>query len=549
MRILRTVSFRVFAGTLFLLVASVGLFSYLVVRSYTGRLMDQGIQSAYRVSDFIAASTRYSMLLNRKQDVYQAMRTLGSQQGIEGIRIYNKRGAITFSTEPGERGQMVNLQAEACYACHDQARPLEALPQQNRARVYRTADGGHRVVGVITPVRNAAGCAASGCHPAPDERTVLGVLDVRMSLAHVDQAIAETRRRTLGWALAALVAVGAVSGAFLQWSLRRPIRELTEGTRALASGDLSHRIRVHSSDDLGRLAGSFNDMTRSLREAQEENRSWARTLEERVQAKTEELQRINRHITQIEKMASLGTLAASVAHELNNPLSGILTYARLDAKRLKRADAGPPLLQEVIADLEMIARESDRCGAIVKNLLVFSRQQEGGEFRPVLLREIIDRSLRLVAHHLQMARAEVESRCEPEDVSVIGHDGQLEQALVALLLNAAEAMPGGGNLGVSARREPTGAVRLAVQDTGSGIAAEDLPHIFEPFYTTKPQGKGVGLGLSVVYGIVQGHGATIDVDSAPGRGTTFTITFPAASRTAPPGAAPSKPADTPPQGV
>ncbi len=541
MRVLRTVSFRVLAGTLFLLLLAFGLFATFAIHFYTVELTSQAIASASRISDFIAASTQYSMLLNRKQDVYQMARTLGTQPGVMSIRIYNKRGQITFSTDSTEQGRMVDLHAEACVACHDSARPLERLPSANRARVYRDHDG-HRVVGVIHPVRNQPACSSGGCHLAPAQRTVLGVFDVQMSLKTVDEAIATAQRRTAAWAVAGFLAVAVASAFFLRFTVRRPIRALTAGTEALARGDLDHVIRVGSDDDLGLLATSFNTMTRSLREAQEENRRWSHTLEDRVRAKTEELQRMDRQILQVEKMASLGTLAASVAHELNNPLSGILTYAKLQAKRVRRELPDAAFSRTLLADLDMIVRETERCGNIVRNLLLFSRKQDG-EFHRAGVREAIERAVMLVAHHLQMARVEVETACEPPDVSVLGDEGQLQQALVALLVNAADAMPDGGRVRVAASREASGAVRLEVHDSGVGIAAEDLPHVFEPFFTTKPQGQGVGLGLSVVYGIAQRHSATIDVVSEPGRGTTFTLVFPppdrADARPASPGSGPS----------
>ncbi len=528
MRLLRTVSFRVLAGTLFLLLLAFGLFATFAIHFYTVELTSQAIASASRIGDFIAASTQYSMLLNRKQDVYQMARTVGTQPGIESIRIYNKRGQITFSTDSTEQGRMVDLHAEACVACHDSEKPLEALPTANRARVYRDRDG-HRVVGVIHPVRNQPACSAGGCHLAPAERTVLGVFDVQMSLATVDAAIGLAQRRTATWAVVGFLAVAVASAFFLRFTVRRPIRALSAGTEALARGDLDHEIPVTSDDDFGALATSFNAMTRSLREAQEENQRWSQTLEDRVREKTEELQRMDRQILQVEKMASLGTLAASVAHELNNPLSGILTYAKLQAKRLRRDVPDAPFTRTLLADLDMIVRETERCGNIVRNLLLFSRKQEG-EFHRASVRDAIDRAVMLVAHHLQMARVSVETGCEPEDVSVLGDEGQLQQALVALLVNAADAMPDGGTVRIVARREPPGTVRLEVADTGVGIASGDLPHVFEPFFTTKPHGQGVGLGLSVVYGIAQRHSATIDVASEPGRGTTFTLIFPPPDR-------------------
>jgi two-component system, NtrC family, sensor kinase len=527
----RTVSFRVIAGSLALLLLSFALYAYLTVRFYDREMMAQARDMAYRVSDVIGSSTRYSMLLNRKADVYQSIRTVAREQpGVEGIRIYNKSGVITFSTAAAERNTQVNLDAEACYGCHARGRPLTVLPTRDRSRIYRTP-GGYRVLGVISPIRNSAECAAAGCHVSPAQRTILGVLDVRMSLKAVDAVIARATARTLGVTAAALLAVALASFAFLNATVRRPIRALREGTRQIAAGNLAHEIPVRSDDDLGDLARSFNAMTRSLRAAQEENRTWAASLEERVRQKSDEIRRMHEQILQVEKMASLGTLAATVAHEINNPLSGILTYARLEAKRIRREGDGSELLQKVLKDLDLIVAETQRCGAIVNNLLLFSRKQVG-EFHLVALGDVVERARGIVAHHLTMANVRLAVRCEPPDLAVVGDDGQLQQALVALFVNATEAMPDGGTLTAAATRDDaSGEVRLSVADTGIGIAPEDLPHVFEPFFTTKSsEGKGVGLGLSVVYGIVERHGAAIAVTSDLGRGTTFTITFPPADR-------------------
>ena len=529
MRLIQTVSFRVFAGTLVLLLVAFGLYSTFSVRFYTARMMDQAVQAAQRVSDVIKSSTHYSMLLNRKQDVYQIIRTIGSEPGVEGIRIYNKRGTIMFSTDPAERGRVVDLHAEACYACHEREKPLTALPMSNRARIYQVAQG-HRVLGVITPIRNAPACMESGCHVQPVERTVVGVLDVRMSLERVDSAIARAKDRTLQVAALAFLAVAVGAWLFLYYTVRRPIRALTEGTRQIAAGNLDHAIVVRSRDDLGALAGSFNAMTRSLRESQEENRQWARTLEDRVREKTEELQHIHQQILQIEKMASLGTLAATVAHEINNPLSGILTYAKLEAKRIRREGASTALLRELLKDLEFMVEETQRCGTIVNNLLLFSRKQVG-EYRVVTVREVVERAVQLVAHHLAISNVALETAYEPEDASVLGDEGQLQQALVALMVNAVEAMPDGGTLRIRATREADShEVRVRISDTGAGIPPEALPRIFEPFFTTKPGGKGVGLGLSTVYGIMERHGGSVTVESESPKGAAFTLTFPPPDR-------------------
>ncbi len=524
-RFFQTVSFRIFAGLLVLLLATFALYSYISVRLYTRELQNQVYQSAYRVSDLIKSSTHYSMLLNRKEDVYQIISTIGREPGVEGIRIYSKRGAIVYSTDSTEMGKMVDLHAEACLACHEAEKPLAALPMSNRVRVY---DGGrgHRVVGLINPVRNEETCAAHGCHDAPEERSVVGVLDVRMSLQSVDEAVAAIQRRTATNAALALVAIAVLSGAFVLITLRRPVRRLLRGTQQISTGNLDYEIPITSQDELGQLAKSFNSMTRSLKRSEQENREWASTLEQRVSEKTAELERIHGRVIHIEKMASLGKLAASVAHELNNPLAGILAYARLVARRLKQAPLTQEKLQETLADLDLISHETGRCGNIVKSLLLFARR-ETGEVGVVNLREVVDKSAKLIAHHMEISHVALETSFRPEELTLIGDEDQLQQALVALFVNAVEAMPDGGTLSVDVSQERPGQdIRIEVSDTGIGIHPGDIPHIFEPFFSTKEAAKGTGLGLSIVYGIVERHGGDITVRTEPGRGSTFILTLP-----------------------
>ena len=523
MRWFETLKGRLFLGS-FLLLILFGIYSYFSVRFYTDQMMSQVIQSANRISDVIKSSTHYSMLQNRKDDVYEIITTQGRQPGIDGIRIYNKRGEITFSTEKTEQGSVVDLKAEACYGCHDRARPLESVPAGTRMRIYKVADG-HRILGLINPIRNEPSCASAGCHSHPTERTVLGVLDVRMSLEKVDEAIAESQLQMIVVAVVLVLIVGGASFLFLSLTVLRPVRQLILGTNAVSSGDLEHEIPIRTKDEIGVLAHSFNAMTHSLQRAQKENRDWAMTLEERVRDKTTELQKVHQQIMQIEKMASLGKLAATVAHELNNPLEGILTYAKLIGRRLKRIEQKAPEVQQTIEDIELIRRETERCGTIVKNLLLFSKKQVG-DFALVPVRQIIEKPEQLVKHHFQISNVVFETVLPAEEMLLLCDENQIEQALVALFVNAVEAMPGGGKLVVEVQQGAAKSdVRILVKDSGAGIVQEDLPHVFEPFYSTKKNGQGVGLGLSVVYGILERHGGRISIQSDPGKGTTFIMEF------------------------
>ena len=493
--------------------------------------MAQVIDSANRVSDTIKSSTRYSMLLNRNEDVYQIITTIGREPGVEGIRIYNKRGVIILSTDKSEKLQQVDMHAEACYVCHESDKPLQSLPVGGRSRIYMGAKG-HRIVGLINPIRNEPSCSAAACHAHPEDKTVLGVLDVRMSLEKVDSNITQARQKLVLYGASMTLVVVLASGLFLFVMVHRPVKRLMEGTKQVSSGNLDYEIQLNTTDEIGELSRDFNEMTRVLRKAEEENKTWAATLENRIREKTAELQKINEQIVQIEKMASLGKLAATVAHELNNPLEGILTYAKLIAKRLRKTESESEPTRQILEDMELIIREVQRCGNIVKNLLLFSKKQVA-EIGLVPIQGIIDRAVQLMQHHFKISNVEFEADISEPEATLMCDENQIQQALVALFVNSVEAMPGGGKLSLKVSKSRSGELKIQVADTGMGIASEDIPHVFEPFFTTKKEGKGVGLGLSIVYGIIERHGGNVSVESELGKGTVFILIFPPAAMSHP----------------
>jgi len=531
MAILHSLRFRVLIGSILLLVVLFGLFSFVTVRYYTDRMTRQVVLSADRMSDVIRQSTRYGMLLNRREDVHQIITMIATEPGVDGIRIYNKRGEIMFSTDKREEGAAVDMAAEACTGCHGKETPISSLSAGNRTRIY-TSTAGHRVVGVINPIRNSPSCSDAPCHAHPADRTILGVLDVRVSLKEMDAAISEATTTMVAFAAGMILLAALFSRWYFISTVLTPVKTLMNGAREVSGGNLDHRIDIRTRDELGKLADAFNTMTSSLRFEREQNRAWAGTLEEKIAEKTGELNEIHGRILHVEKMASLGKLAATVAHELNNPLEAILTYARLIGRRLRRGDSPPADTKATLEDVDLIARESTRCGTIVRNLLLFSKK-EVNEFGLMNLKRIVVRAGEIVRHHCEISSVQLRISIADDDATIMCDEGQIQQALVALFVNAVEAMPGGGTITVSVTGAPGGdedELTIVVEDTGVGIPAEDLPHVFEPFFTTKKDGRGVGLGLSVVYGIVERHGGRITVSSETGKGTRFEITLRAVPR-------------------
>ncbi len=501
------------------------IFAAVTVRWHSHQYMKDATQSVARVSDVIKRSMHYSMLLNRRSDIDQIIRTVGNEPGIEAIRIYNKKGEITSSSREHEVGAVVNFSDKACNACHANSATLLSPSSSALTRIFQSDDQ-YRIMGMITPIKNEASCSSADCHAHPESQTVLGVLDVMMPLKDFDESLAELENVQYSNALVMVLVVTFIAGVFIWLMVNIPVRKLIRGTEEIRGGNLEHQIDLHSNNEIGALAESFNNMTADLLLARQELRRWAHTLEQRVEEKTEELRRAHANMIQVEKMASLGTLAATVAHELNNPLEGVLTYAKLLKRRVEQGTVGDELRRDLNAELSVIADETARCGNIVKNLLLFSRQKVG-EFRETDLAAVLTQGFKLVEHMMKMNNVKLETEFRAKQYRLIADPDQLEQAFLALTINAVEAMPGGGTLHVIAEDEPgVDSLRITFSDSGAGIRAEDLPHIFEPFFTTKRDGKGTGLGLAVTYGIIERHQGTLRVESHLHSGTTFIITLP-----------------------
>jgi two-component system, NtrC family, sensor kinase len=516
-----------------------GLFGVLNLRLHRSQSERSILLDAERISEMIQRSTRHQMLRNDRPALAEVITDIGTQPGIRLVRVFNKEGRISYSSTASEVETMVDKRAEQCYACHAQSAPLTKLNRPDRARIF-TDPSGSRVLGIIRPVENQPDCWSAPCHAHPREKKILGVIDTQLSLANVDQQMATQGRQLLGFTALAAALVSAVTLLFVWLVVRRPIRELMAGTRRVSSGDLDFRIPVRSSDELGALAESFNKMTHDLEAAQTEVLSWARTLEERVQRKSQELERAYSSLVASEKMASLGKLAATVAHEINNPLFGMLTYARLTLKRLTETDIEAAKKEEMIEHLRIIERESRRCGDIIKNLLTYARQAPP---KPQIaeLNQIVERALGLVRHKLDLQSVELDESLAPDLPRVWCDPGQIQQVVVALLVNAAEAMVHGGQLIVTTAAAPEGGVRLIVADSGGGISEDVLPRIFEPFFTTKEEQQRTGLGLAVAHSIVEQHAGTITVRSTPGQGAEFTVTLPGQSQPVRPDSGPALP--------
>ena len=484
-------------------------------------LLSQVVAESDLLSQTVYNALHRAMLQDRRGDAYSIMQDIARQKNIEKVRMMDGNGLITFSTVSGEVGQMVDRDAEACSACHQQGEPIRHLQLEERSRVYRP--NGHRVLGIMTPIYNEPSCASGACHAHAPERKVLGVLDVGVSLGRLDAETRAFRGRILAAAALAAAFLGVFVWLFTRRFIMRPVAALVQATRRVARDQLELEIPVTWSGELGLLAASFNDMTRSLRVARGDLEALNSSLEQQVHDRTEALRAAQGQLVRSEKLSSLGKLSASIAHEINNPLAGILTFAKLIIRTLDQGTPDEATRKTLVKHLLLVERETERCSAIVRNLLDFARD------RPLAVKEVdvgsvLEESVQLLANQINIQSVRLTRTARPV-APVDGDFGQLRQAFVNVIMNACEAMSRGGALAIDVGPAEGGRwVEVAFTDTGPGIAPEHLSKIFDPFFTTKE--KGTGLGLSVVYGIIERHGGKIEIQSQVGKGTRVAIRLP-----------------------
>ncbi|MFZ2322600.1 MAG: ATP-binding protein [Ignavibacteriaceae bacterium] len=597
----------------------IGVFAYFNVKSQSKNLISEVERHANQLGETVISSTRYDMLLNQRDRIQQIINTIGKQPNIRDVRILNKVGEIIYSSDTTSINTMVDKKAESCYACHAADQPLEKISITERTRIYRVHPDSSRVLGIITPIYSDKSCWQSDCHAHPKNQKVLGVLDVTISLADVDKRIVKSEWGIMIFAIVAIIAIGLLMSLFIKRWVSKPVNDLLDATQQVSQGNLNYAIKNFGDDEIGKLAVSFNNMTKKLSEA-------------RMQ------------LFQSDKMASLGRLAAGVAHEINNPLTGVLTYSSFLLKRTK----DNPEIQE---DLKVIVRETLRSREIVKSLLDFARQSVPKK-NNADINEIIEHSISVIENQLTLDKIKIIKNIDKTLPKITVDANQIQQVFINLFVNAGDAIgPKGGTITVTTQQislSPYGTaqikkatcskrhslidndfkidglpslkvkvisegkegiihldpvygkhrnnfdvgfkigkdanyvcpecnvslvqenktcpkcgspvltfeisgqgiyevcsaessnwekwdfvdnaglreyIEIKVKDTGSGISNEDLPKIFDPFFSTKGQ-KGNGLGLAVIWGIIDNHNGTINVESEVGKGTAFIIRLP-----------------------
>jgi two-component system NtrC family sensor kinase len=385
---------------------------------------------------------------------------------------------------------------------------------------------GQRHLLIRRPILNELSCYTASCHAHSENDEVLGSLIIRMPLRDLDRALQKSSVDFLLMALIITAIVVAMLILFTRKRIKDPLNSIITASEAVSAGQIKTRLDISSGllDDMKMVSIAFNNMLDHIDRATNELENWSKQLEYKVQKKSEELSEAQNELITVERIASLGKLSASVAHEINNPLSGILIYTKLVYKQLEKQEITKEKRENMLRQLKLIETETMRCGDIVKGLLDFSRKDQD-DFEERHLNEILQGTYELMMHHIRIANITFLTDLSAKHDIIYCSPNQIKQACIAILVNASEAVTENGEIVMRTKNRDTNTIRLEISDNGAGIAPEDIPHIFEPFFSTKRDARGIGLGLAIVHGIVQNHNGKVEVDSVVCRGTTITLIF------------------------
>jgi len=482
------------------------------------------------IGSIIEGSLYYSMLKNDKTSLHNTLDNMNSVSGVDEVNIYNEHNELAYSSVFADS---VVYADPDCISCHSDFSSMFPVKEKTyRIIDYQSAcsmshsNDGHRQLLIRSPILNEPSCYTSACHWHNADDEVLGSLIIKVPLESLDSAVSKSSAEY--FLLAALITVVLVALLifFTNRKIRTPLSAIVTASEAVAKGDRNRRLEIKSNllDDMKMVSVAFNNMLDNLEAANKELENWSHQLEYKVQKKSEELSEIQNELIHIERTASLGKLSSSVAHELNNPLSSILTYSKLITKKVGRLDLDPQISEPLLKHLNIVQSEVKRCGDIVKGLMDFSRQDQEN-FKNSRLHPVLKETAELIEHQMKMKNINFYTDFTAKNDWVFCNVNQVKQVFLALLVNASEAVTDNAEIIMKTTNPYEEHIKIDIIDNGVGIDPEDSPHIFQPFFSTKHGASGIGLGLAIVHGIVQSHKGNLDVKSEPGKGTTMSVIF------------------------
>ena len=441
----------------------------------------------------ILINQNYEIVDRIKEIVYKGEKYKGIETGTATIFQHDLRISTNVKKANGERALGTRVSKEV----------NQAVLKEGRPWIHRAFVVNDWYLAAYEPIKNI------------DDK-IIGILYVGM----LEKPYVDLRNNVMiiftGMSILCVVFLVVIL-YFVTSTIIQPLQDMIFATNKIAQGNLNQKVEINFRDEIGELAQSFNQMTKNLKMANEKLIHWGKTLEEKVEERTKELREMQDYLIQSEKLASLGKISAGVAHEINNPLTSILINAHL---MLEKTEKKHPFHEY----LNLIADETSRCTNIVKGLLEFSRQDPPQKVYSDV-NEIINRTLQLLENQASFQNIRIIKKLNENLPRIKLDKNKINQVFWNLMINSSEAMPKGGTLTIVSQFSTNeNYIEIDFIDTGVGIPKEAINKLFDPFYTTKS--NGIGLGLAISYGIIEQHQGKIEVKSEPGQGSVFTISLP-----------------------
>ncbi len=504
----------------------------IIFRSVNETYMKSVISENGNNISFLVEGALYdAMLKNDQASLQRTLDLINNMSGIDNVSMYDANNNLAYTSISAKSA---NHSDPDCISCHVDFSQMFSVEEKS----YRIIEAKNecimnpdndsvRNLMIKSPILNAPSCHTAACHAHSADQKILGSLIIKMPLEKLDSALQESTTDFFLMATLMTILFILFLILFTNKKIKNPLNEIIRAAEKVAKGDKNTRLRIkpNSLSDMRMVSYAFNEMLDNLHTANTELQNWSQQLEYKVQKKSEELGQAQNELINIERIASLGKLSLSVAHEINNPLSGILIYTKLIYKQLSNPALDQTKVNNMLKHLKLIESETKRCGDIVKGLLDFSKKDQEG-FEAKHLHKILSDTATLMSHPMKIANIHFLTDLSAKHDQIFCSPNQIKQACMAILVNASEAVGENGEITLRTHNPNSDQVEIEIIDNGIGIAEADLPYVFEPFFSTKEKASGTGLGLSIVHGIVQSHKGKTEAKSQPGKGTTIAITLP-----------------------
>jgi len=488
-------------------------------------------ESGDNISAIVEGALYHSMLTNDKGALKNTIDVINGLPGIEDVNMYDSLNNLVYSSYSDDLAGRSNPN---CKDCHLDIKSI--FPGSEKSiRVINidhecemtSRDYDYSLLMINSPILNQPSCYTAACHAHKKTDEVLGSFVIRIPLEDLDTTLTESSRDFFLLAAFSTLLLITFLIFFTRRQINKPLNEILRASEAVSKGDRDTRLNLDSSrlKDIRLVSSTFNKMLDNLQSATEELQLWSQQLEDKVRKKSDELSEMHNELIHVERIASLGKLSSSVAHEINNPLSGVLTYTKLVHKQLGKLDLDDREKLPMLKYLKVIEEETKRCGDIVKGLLDFSRKDQL-EFSNSSMHKILQESYLLMEHQMKVSNIDFLKDFSAGSDTIYCSENQIKQACIAILLNASEAVHENGEITIKTSLPDDDHIKLDISDNGSGIAPEDIQNVFEPFFSAKEKVSGIGLGLAIVHGIVQSHKGNVEIISELGMGTTISIILP-----------------------